>query len=339
MKHLLVILVLFFTIGVYGQFVSDVSKVGIAAAPFLEIGVGARAVGMGCAFVATVDDASALFWNPSGLARLSRPEALLVHTEWLADIRFDFAGLVLPLGRFGAIGGSIMTLSMDDMMVRTVERPEGTGEYFSAGDVALSLSYAVNLTDRFSIGFTGKYIQQSIWKESASGIGLDIGTIFTTGFYGMRIGAALSNFGTDMSMSGKDLLVYHDIDPNKLGNNERIFAELKTDSWPLPLNFQAGVAMDVLKGKMRRFTVAADAVHPSDNTESIHLGCEYAMQETFFLRAGYQSLFMRDSEEGLTLGGGLWMRMLRNVQFRMDYAWADFGRLENVQRVSLGLVF
>lgn len=327
------------TVGGYGQFVSDVSKVGVTAAPFLEIGVGARAIGMGSAYVGTVDDASALYWNPAGIARLNRPEALLVHTVWLADMRYDFAGLVLPLGRYGAIGGSITSLSMDDMEVQTVERPEGTGEYFSAGDIAIGLSYALKLTDRFSIGFTGKYIQQHIWKETAWGIAIDVGTLFTTGFRGLRIGAILSNFGSDMKMTGKDLLVYHDIDPNKLGNNERIFAELKTESWPLPLTFQAGLAMELFQSHSHRVTVAADAVHPSDNTESIQVGMEYGLGERVFLRMGYRSLFMRESEEGLTLGCGVWLRFLGNVQFRMDYAYAEFGRLENAQRISLGIVF
>ncbi len=338
-KVFIVIVCLGFSFGGYGQFVSDVSKVGVTAAPFLEIGVGARAIGMGSAYVSMANDASSLYWNPAGIARLERPELLLVHTQWIADMRFDFAGFVLPLGRWGALGLSVTSLGMDDMMVQTVDKPEGTGEFFSAGDIAMALSYAFNLTDRFSFGFTGKFIQQHIWKESAWGIALDVGTLFTTGFHGMRIGATLSNFGTDMRMTGKDLLVYHDIDENILGNNDRVFAELKTESWPLPLNFQIGVGMEILQNEKRRLTLAVDALHPSDNKESMHLGMEFALRERIFLRAGYQSLFLKDSEEGLTLGGGIWMRVLGSMELRIDYAYADFGRLQNAQRLSLGIVF
>ena len=340
MKKLCVLIIcLGCTTGVYSQFISNVSKIGITAAPFLEIGVGARAIGMGSAFVGTANDASSLFWNPSGIARLKRPETLLVHTEWIAGMQFNFAGVVLPIGQAGVIGASVTTLGMDDMMVRTEDRPEGTGEYFSAGDIAMAMTYAFNLTDRFSIGFTGKFIQQHIWKETASGMALDVGTLFTTGFNGLRIGATLSNFGTDMKMSGDDLLVYHDIDESIDGNNDQIFAELKTESWPLPINFQIGVAMEVIENDNSRLTLATDALHPSDNMESINLGMEYAFREMVFIRTGYQSLFLEDSEEGLTLGGGVWLRFMGNFQIRVDYAYADFGRLDNAQRFSLGLVF
>ena len=68
-----IILILFLATGTQAQFDSDVSKVGITAAPFLTIGVGAKATGMGGAFVATASDASALFWNPSGIARIDHP--------------------------------------------------------------------------------------------------------------------------------------------------------------------------------------------------------------------------------------------------------------------------
>ena len=108
------------------------------------------------------------------------------------------AGTVLPLGDFGTLGASITSLTMDEMAVRTVERPEGTGELFNASDLALALTYSRRLTDRFSIGFTAKYISQRIWHESASGFALDVGTLFVTSFRGLRIGASLYNFGADI---------------------------------------------------------------------------------------------------------------------------------------------
>lgn len=321
------------------QFGGDVSNVGTTAASFLEIGVGARAISLGGAFVATANDASALYWNPAGLGRLNRTEILFVHTNWIADIRFDFVGAVAPVGQIGTFGAAITSLSMDDMMVRTEDQPEGTGEFFQVGDMAIMLSYGFNLTDRFSIGFSGKYIHQRIWKETAQGFAVDIGTLFTTGFKKMRIGAALTNFGSDLQMTGDDLLVYHDIDPRQMGNNERIFAQLQTEKWALPLNFQAGIALEPYQSNSQRLTVSVEAMHPINNTESVHLGGEYAFREMFFLRAGYRNLFLRDSEEGLTLGTGFSAQFIGSFRFTVDYAFADFGRLENVHRFSLGMKF
>ncbi len=334
----LIFVLIFLVISIgHAQFDTDVSKVGITAAPFLEIGVGAKAMGMGGAYVAVSNEVSALYWNASGIARMQNPEGIFVHIDWLADINFDFIGFVMPTGKYGTIGVSITSMSMDDMLVRTEDRPHGTGEYFKAGNLALGLSYAVNLTDRFSIGFTGKYVREQIWKESASGMAVDVGTLFTTGFYGMRIGASLSNFGTNMRMSGEDLIVYHDIDQQRLGNNDEIFAELKTDSWPMPLYFQVGLAMELVENDLHRLTVALDAIQPSDNTESLNIGTEYSMKEWFFLRAGYRNLFLRDSEEGLTVGAGFDMKSMSNIPVRLDYAFAEFGRLNSIQCFSLAV--
>jgi len=315
--------------------VSDVSKVGITAAPFLEIGVGARAIGMGGAFVATANDASALYWNPAGIARSQQMQFLFMNTNWIADMKFNYAGITFPLGALGSMGAFLTTLNYGDMAVRTVDQPDGTGEIFSASDLAVGISYSRALTDRFSIGFNAKYIHQGIWHESANGMAVDLGTLFVTGLNGLRIGASLLNFGSDMRMEGKDVLVFHDIDPYILGNNDRVPADLQTEKWPLPLIFQFGLAMDVVKNEMNLLTVAVDAVHPYDNTESLNLGAEYTFRNMFSLRAGFRDLFLRDGEQGPTFGIGFNNTFLGNLGIRLDYAYADFGRLDNAQHLSL----
>src|ERR1035437_10078997 len=162
---------------------SQTSKVGTTAAPFLEIGPGSVATGMGGAFVSVANDATSLYWNPSGIANFTNNEVTIFHANWIASTNFDYAALVLPLGGAGALGLSFTSLSMADEMVRTVDQPEGTGEYYNAGDISISLSYARNLTDRFSIGFSAKYIQETIWHESASAVAIDAGTIFRTDLF------------------------------------------------------------------------------------------------------------------------------------------------------------
>ncbi|MEE9167270.1 MAG: PorV/PorQ family protein [Candidatus Neomarinimicrobiota bacterium] len=323
----------------FSQFAINVSKVGTTSAPFLEIGVGSRAIGMGSAFVAVADDATALYWNVAGLSRLTRNEMILIHSEWIADISYDFVGGAFPLSGFGTIGISITSLSTDEMKVRTVDKPEGTGEKFSVGDLAMGVAYAKNLTDRFSIGLNVKYIRQKIWHMSATGFAADIGTLFTTQFAGMKIGMSISNFGGKMRMLGKDTFVNYDLAPTQEGSNDRIPANLRTDEFPLPLLFRVGLAMDVLKSRSNHLTIAIDAAHPNDNTEYVNLGLEYALNNWLFLRAGYKNLFMLDNEEGLALGAGLKYKINRAVSMKFDYGYQDFGRLINAQRLSLALEF
>jgi len=77
-----------------------------------------------------------------------------------------------------------------------------------------------------------KYIQQKIWNESASAFALDMGLLYITGFNGLRIGMSISNFGTDLTLDGKDLVRPLDLDPTHLGNNANIPSRMKTDPGP-----------------------------------------------------------------------------------------------------------
>ncbi len=326
----------------FGQgFLRNVSKSGTSAASFLNIGVGARATAMGSAFVSVANDATALYWNVAGIAKAEHNEVVALHTGWLAGTSFDFIGLVLPIGELGKFGVSVTALNMDEMQVRTVEKPEGTGEFFDANDVALGVSFSKQLIDRFGIGFTAKYIQQRIWHESASAFAIDFGTTFRTDLFGgMTIGAAITNFGTTMRMEGRDLRQFHSIDETKLGSNDRIPQNLDLDSWQLPLNFQFGVSTAIVRHENYRWVVAVDALHPSDNYESVNFGSEMSLGDFVFLRGGYQSLFLQDAEGGLSLGAGLKTKMLfSRAAAKIDYAYQDRGRLEAVHVFAIGIEF
>jgi hypothetical protein len=319
----------------------DVSKTGTTAATFLEISVGAPAIGVGGAFVSLANDATALYWNPAGIATVPGPDAIVSHTDWIADTKFDFGGIVLPVGNFGTLGFSLTSLTMADMPVTTVEMPDGTGEYFSASDLAAGLSYARPLSDRFSVGFTAKFIQESIWHETADAFAVDVGTLFRTDLFGgMIIGASLSNFGTPMTLSGSDTRQFVQIDPTKPGTNSQIPADIEMNSWDLPLRFQIGVSTNVVENDTYRWTVAVDAIHPNDNYESIDVGTEFALRDFIFIRGGYQSLFLSQSEGGLSLGVGVTSGLVSsNSTVKFDYAYRDYGRLEGVHSFSLALRF
>ena len=315
----------------------EVSKVGTTAAPFLNIDVGSRAVAMGGAYTAVAGDVTAMYWNPAGIAQITQFESIFCHSRWIADLSINYAGAVLPMGNLGTLGVSAMFFSMDEMERTTINSPDGTGEMFDAGSYAFGLSYARNLTDRFSIGGSVKYISERLYHCNASGMAVDVGTLFDTNFNGLKIGMSISNYGTKMQMLGRDTQIQADIDPRISGNNANINANLETDAYDLPLMFRVGLSMDVLKGiGNSNLILSVDALHPNDDVESVNVGGEFIFNNLVSLRAGYKSLFARDSEAGLNFGGGVQYEIM-GTRLYIDYAYVDFGMLNNVQMFTLGL--
>lgn len=320
-------------------FVSEVSKKGTTAAPFLLISQSARATGMGSAFVGVANDVSSIFWNPAGLTKMEGTNVMFDHTMWIADIKYNFVAASYNLGDVGTIGVSYVGSNIGEMKVTTVEYPGGTGETFTANDVAISLAYAIQLTENFSIGFSPKFIYQSIWRMDATAFAMDMGVQYVTPFDGMMLAMSISNLGTKMQMLGNSNLVLHDIDPQSSGNNGKIPAYLETNAWALPLNFRVGLAYNPVYNEMHKLTVAMDASHPSDNYESVNLGAEYTYSDFISLRGGYKSLFLVDSEESFTAGFGIKQHMIGNVAVMVDYAYQYFGRLSDIQKFSLSVSF
>lgn len=320
-------------------FKSDVSKRGTTAAPFLSIGQGARAVAMGSAFAGVANDVSAVYWNPAGLTSAEGFQMMFDHTSWIADIKYNFLAASYNLGGYGAVGFSFTSSNIGDMKVTTIDQPGGTGETFSASDVAISLAYAMQLTDRFSIGINPKFIYQSIWKMSATAFAFDIGVKYITPFDDAVLAMSISNFGTKIQLLGNSNLVLHDLDPGTTGNNGKIPAYLETGAWSLPLNFRVGINYTPVRIDRHKLTVAADASHPSDDYESVNLGAEYSFNNFLFIRGGYKSLFLEDSEESFTLGFGVRQSLMNNSAILLDYAYQSFGRFSDIQKFTLSVNF
>ncbi len=322
------------------QFSTEVSGVGTSAATFLEIGVSARAIGMGGASASLAADPSAMFYNPAGIVWLEGIQTEFMHNQWLVDTRHNFIGVTMPVPLFrSSLGFSLVTLDYGEQQaVRTAERPEGTGEYWSALEYAAGLTYAVALTNRFSFGLTTKYIHQQIWHESGSAVALDLGIHYNTGWNGLVLGMSMANFGTEIQLSGRDLDSTRDPDEDN-ENVDRIPVGYKTGYYPLPVLFRAGVSWQKNWGMAGSTILAMDLNHPSTSTEYVNLGFEYALRDIVFLRAGYENLFEENQENGLTLGAGVKYPIHNSFRLRLDYAYSDWGILQDVNRFSVGIAF
>ena len=89
----------------------------------------------------------------------------------------------------------------------------------------------------------------------------------------------------------------------------------------------------------KRATVVVDGVVPSDNAQFVNVGGEYIFSEFLSLRAGYRALFLEESEEGFTFGGGLKHKLFGETTLQFDYSYGDFGLLDNVQEFALSIYF
>lgn len=338
MKLALVLAVLISNIA-FGQ---TIGRVGTTAAPFLKIGVGGRALGMGEASTSIANDVTAMFWNPAGTTGLNKMQAIINHFDYIADLTFDYAGIAIPIEGFGTIGAFAGKLGMPDIERTTIYAPDGNGEKVSAGSTVVGLNYSRSLTDHFSIGGNFKYITESIWHSGASAVAGDVGILYRTNFKNVTIGMSISNFGTNMQMNGRDLLIQHDIDGSFAGNNEKINADLKTDEFPLPILFRVGLSANIAKDFLgiedHDWTIAVDAIHPNDNKEYMNVGTEIKLFNMIALRGGYRNLLLADSEGGLTLGFGI-QATLMDIDLKVDYANIDYGRLDHQNKFSLILSF
>jgi len=321
------------------SFVTDVSGVGTSAAPFLEIDAGARSSSLGGAYTSVANDVSALYWNPAGIVWNPGLQIEFSHSPWLADISYNFFGITQSLPSINSsIGFSLINLDYGEQTVRTVDRPEGTGETYGASDMSLALTFAMALTDRFSFGITGKYIAQKIYSAEGSAFAIDVGVYYSTMLKGLRLGASVSNFGSQIQLSGRHLTTIVDPDPT-VDNFDRVPVSYKTGQYDLPLLFRAGISYQRDFGNFGEFLLSMDLNHPSHATESISLGFEYGFAKTFYIRSGYKNLFERDSIVGLSFGAGIDYQIQHSLGIRFDYSWTDWGVLKSAQRFSVALIF
>jgi hypothetical protein len=283
-----------------------------SAAQFLKLGFGARALGMGEAFVSIADDASALHYNPAGLAPGEGPEkksALFSHAWHIQDMGVSQAALLSRPWGFG-----LTYFSAGEMEGYTDgPTPTSTGD-FTARDIALSAGRGFKI-GAFRAGIAVKYVSQKIKDSSAHAAAADLGLIYQGVNSRVKYGAKVK---------------FHE------------------DAFPLPLTLRAGASI-ALKGAP--VVLAAQADLPNDSGAALRLGGEYSATESLRLRLGYKTVSSsdRDAVLGTEMGGsnsgvssmfgffagiGLYMG-----DFSLDYALSPYGELGSAHRVSIGMKF
>lgn len=324
---LCVIFMLFMLISpIYAQKRGKLAQAGLT---FLDIPVGPRATGMGNAYVSVGNDANAVFWNPAGIAFVSNREIVGNHTSWIADINHLSGAFAYNIGKYGVFGISFITMDYGKMIgtrvAFTEEGYENIGD-LSPSEFAFGIAYARQVTDQFSFGIHGKYVNQDLGKSLTgytiadtstvenriNEFAFDFGTIFYTGFKDLKIAMSTRNFSREVSY--------------------------RMESFPLPLTFSFGAAMNILSFfdmEGHTLTLAIDAIHPRDYPERINSGLEYWFRDIFAIRAGYK--FVTD-EEGLTAGIGF-KQVIGTIKFKVDYSFNEFGRFEPVHMISVGTSF
>jgi hypothetical protein len=287
---------------------------------FLRVGVGTDAVGMGNAYTSQVTDATATYWNPAGLARTNGTDVFLMHNEFIADLRMEYAAVARTFGRHG-LGLSFNGLFTSDLVGRD-ENGEITGDV-GYNDLALTLGYAYMVNDALSVGVSGKYLREFIGDPAAtedhvaSGLAMDVGAQYHTGRF--LLGLTAQNLGSDLSFN--EVQVISQSGPGDLVGGE---------AFSLPVAVQGGVTFrpewNVFQGGVE---VALEARQVNDGTFSTHVGARYAYRDLAALSVGYRSgLDTEDVSFGL---------QLKREKLRVGYAFVPFSDdLGNSHRLSLG---
>ncbi|HEX4049102.1 MAG TPA: PorV/PorQ family protein [Elusimicrobiota bacterium] len=304
---------------------------GVTAAPVLQVPLGARALGMGGAFTAVATDASALEYNPAGLARLNAQETDFTYIAGAGESTLQDLAYGGPTPFSGISGNGDTSVGADLLLSQSgsiqvnqlnADGSLGSSQSMSAGsDMVLSGGYAerVGMTpfdlkdgtynvDHF-LGVAAKYIRSTLVQSyHASAVAADIGYLVHSPELGWSFGAAALNIG------GK--LKYVDV------------------ADPLPATFRSGVAWQGGVPSVHNIIVAADGEYLlNEKTWRADAGVEYFWLKTYGVRMGYQ---FNDAEQGgLTIGVGY--RWKGRVLF--DYAYDLGDVLGNAQRVTLSYRF
>jgi hypothetical protein len=302
---------------------------GTTAVPVLQIPMSARAAGMGTSFTAVASDASALFYNPAGLARLNAHEIDFSFASGQGETsiqNFAYAGPTPFTGISGngytSVGANLLYSQSGKIEVNRLN-PDGSlasSESLSAGsDLVLSGAYAerVGMTpiemrdatfqvDHY-LGLGGKYVRSTIVSQTGSAFAADMGYLVHSPEAGWSFGASALNIG------GK--IKYSD------------------EKEPLPATFRGGFAWQGGVPSVHSVIASVDGDYLLDERVwHANMGLEYFWVKTYGFRLGYQ---IHRDDAGLTVGFGLRWK----GRFLLDYAWALGKTLSDQHRITVSWRF
>jgi hypothetical protein len=308
------------------QFRLGSQRAGTSSASFLKIGVGARASGLGEAYVAVANDPSAIYWNPAGIASIVRHEVLLSHVDWPADIHYEYLAYVLPSRRFGGSFAFQLGALSTEIDETTEFQPFGTGRSFFYTDMVVGAAYARRWTDKLLIGAGVKYVREDAGSDVGGpvthGTLFDMGSIYYLGLGSVRIATSLTNFGAALRPSGEFV--------------SSTTGEVRTyDAFDPPIQFRYGVAFEPIENTRQRVTTSLEITQPADNAQRVKAGVEWNWQRRLALRSGYN---FNSVELKFSAGAGLHFGV-GNTAGTLDYAYTHGGILGAVNRLSLGMRF
>ncbi|HBC73820.1 MAG: hypothetical protein A2008_06895 [Candidatus Wallbacteria bacterium GWC2_49_35] len=279
------------------------------AAAYLKMGVSARALGMGEAFSAVADDASAAYYNPAGIGTLEKREFHTMHAMLSLDRKLDFANYVMPDPKRKGVWAFSWTRFGVDEIPET--RVDGLGNpvldangnvrifsYFSDVENNYSLTFGRKINPKRSYGGSLKLLSHSLFDASAKGFGLDLGGRYKTDEK-THIGLVLKNLGASLKWSGSSTV---------------------TDTIPV-----TGVAGISYQWKPKVLT-ALDLEKTANEDFKVKFGVEGKVSENIALRAGVNN-------KKLAVGAGFSSR-----EWHFDYAFYD-EELGSNQRISAGRRF
>jgi len=291
---------------------------GTSGLLFLRLGVGERAAGMGEAYTALAGDATALYWNPAGLASVDGTELHLMHNEWMQSVRQEFVAVAHSTRR-GAFAFGVTGLSMDEMELREELPSEEPLGHFSAFDIALHIGYGIALPRDLEVGLAVKWIYSRLYEDNAKGFLVDFGLRHESAIPGLTLAGALLHFGPKFQYVAESFDAPRTI---KLGA-----------AYLFPTHPKGGdirVAYDLLLLSDSDTTTDDQLGESKSLNARQHFGLEYDYQGLAALRAGYKLGY---DSQGPSFGAGLRWR-----SFVFDYAFlAVSNDLGNVLRVGLTL--